>query len=136
MKLENQVCSLELAKRLKELGVKQDSCFYWGINDDIFQPTEPDTNKYVVCSAFTVAELVELSPPTYSDGEMGFNISKGTEGYMVSHYDFENETTEYEENSDEDDRAIIHDLCFEDVVLPNALAKMLCYLLENKLIEL
>lgn len=29
MKLENQVCSLELAKKLKELGVKQESLFYY-----------------------------------------------------------------------------------------------------------
>jgi hypothetical protein len=29
MNLEQQVCSLELAKRLKELGVKQDSFFFW-----------------------------------------------------------------------------------------------------------
>ena len=29
MKLENQVVSLELAKQLKELGVEQESLFYW-----------------------------------------------------------------------------------------------------------
>ena len=29
MKLEQQVCSLELAQKLKELGVKQESLFYW-----------------------------------------------------------------------------------------------------------
>jgi hypothetical protein len=29
MKLEDQVCSLELAKRLQELGVKRESLFYW-----------------------------------------------------------------------------------------------------------
>jgi len=29
MKLEDQVCSLELAKRLKDLGMKQESLWYW-----------------------------------------------------------------------------------------------------------
>lgn len=29
MKLEDQVCSLELSKKLKELGVRQDGYFYW-----------------------------------------------------------------------------------------------------------
>ena len=34
MELKNQVCSLELAKKLKELGVKQESSFTWGIGGD------------------------------------------------------------------------------------------------------
>lgn len=70
-----QVCSLELAKRLKELGVKQESIWYWDclispeiclakdrasvINQDI----EYQNSEY---SAFTVSELgVELPLKNY-----------------------------------------------------------------------
>ena len=67
--LEQQVCSLELAKRLKELGVKQESLFHW-------QPSYYDRKTMVVVaenaedwsddvesySAFTVAELGEMLP--------------------------------------------------------------------------
>lgn len=76
MKLEEQVVSLELAKKLKELGVKQDGLFQWFRQfpgDDyllhyidynhhemdlkIFKEHFPDS-----CSAFTVAELGEMLP--------------------------------------------------------------------------
>ena len=56
--LEKQVCSLELSKRLKELGVKQESYFYWcdaGIGYRVVTDRyRIDENEY---SAFTVAEL-------------------------------------------------------------------------------
>jgi hypothetical protein len=32
MELEKQVCNLELAQKLKKLGVKQESLFYWRSN--------------------------------------------------------------------------------------------------------
>ena len=62
--LEDQVCKLEFAQRLKELGFKQESYFYW---------TPDDTNetwKIEHCariwsahySAFTVAELIAMVP--------------------------------------------------------------------------
>jgi hypothetical protein len=74
MTLEQQVCSLELAKRLKELGVKQESLFHWdpiwGVSDveewqllkrvdipSLYAKT-PDENY----SAFTVAEFGEMLP--------------------------------------------------------------------------
>lgn len=40
MKLEDQVCSLELAKRLKELGVSQLSlCYWWQYDKDSWDLT-------------------------------------------------------------------------------------------------
>jgi hypothetical protein len=68
MKLEDQVCSLELAKKLKELGVKQESYFYWvewGTDKALrvfhgeIRTAEPITR---IASAYTVAELGEMLP--------------------------------------------------------------------------
>lgn len=70
MQLENQVCSLEQAKELKDLGVDQDSLFYWNSVQYPFvtalevhygkSDTETITAFSVMtslASAFTVAEL-------------------------------------------------------------------------------
>ncbi len=72
MELEKQVCSLELAKRLKELGVKQyPATFYWTNRykkeyELMYQPVHQ--MKYLV-AAFTVAELGELLPTYILNGE-------------------------------------------------------------------
>lgn len=68
MKLEDQVCSLELSEKLKELGVKQESLFWYtcfknGTTDIHFQYDR----KHIPpahYSAFTVAELSEMMPAT------------------------------------------------------------------------
>jgi len=91
MKLEAQVVSLDLAKKLKELGVQQESLFYYGrkdgtlfartgIDDLVFGYTtlnaeNPGGDPYWFdvqeldddfwFSAFTVAELGEMLPPGY-----------------------------------------------------------------------
>lgn len=78
MKLESQVCSLELAKQLKELGVKRDSLFYWQdmMLDGNWGPTNYPIGAIIQrdkkgkekkielekISAFTVAELGEMLP--------------------------------------------------------------------------
>lgn len=79
MKLEEQVISLDIAKRLKELGVKQESLFIWIHMEDTgaqlnikirdilydmrsgYDMHEEDGDDRD-CSAFTVAELGEMLP--------------------------------------------------------------------------
>lgn len=76
MNLQQQVVSLDIAKELKELGVRQESLFWWapdfiGRNEvkewgirynDIMNPeTTPMAHPDYV-SAFTVAELGEMLP--------------------------------------------------------------------------
>jgi hypothetical protein len=73
MKLEEQVCNLELSSKLKELGVKQESLFYW-VNVDGNQIITTEGNMYasssaygfkpgeIIASAFTVSELCEMLP--------------------------------------------------------------------------
>jgi len=67
MKLEQQVTSLKLSKKLKELGCKQDSLFYWvesseGQEDYRVQCKDCayEYGNHRVYSAFTVAELYQL----------------------------------------------------------------------------
>lgn len=74
MKSENQVCSLELSKRLKELGIKQESLFYYieHFDDHKIVPVITDYDREIfnilthdifpprLYSAFTTAELGEI----------------------------------------------------------------------------
>jgi hypothetical protein len=65
MNLEQQVCGLDLAKRLKELGVKQESYFAWCDCDvhgeyRIVDFHAADGERRI--SAFSAAELGEMLP--------------------------------------------------------------------------
>jgi hypothetical protein len=108
MKLENQVTNLELSKKLKELGVKQTSTFYWKDGYLNFQPSVGN-GEY---SAFTVAELGELVMKPVNVN-CGYSVMANM---YVCHYGRK--------------RASM------DKNLANALAKMLIYLIENKLIKI
>ena len=113
MKLEDQVCSLDLAKRLKELGVKQESLFHWGCDGSGFSYLEPSNEsvwpKKWLYSAFTVAELGEMLN--------SFEIRSGR-------YNDQNCTCFSEDRS------------FHEPTEANARAKCLIYLLEKKFIKL
>lgn len=137
MKLENQVCSLELAKKLKELGVKQESLFYYcsalkvdtrlssvsntiWLPEGIFYISEIESFDYRKdYSAFTVAELGEMLPYSIAVNNRiqyfycGRNVSKEWwAGYNPANVEYFYEKTE-----------------------ADARAKMLIYLIENKLIS-
>lgn len=124
MKLEQQVVSLELAQKLKELGVKQEGLFYHFVDThdlaevsgiaysfkDMFA-IEVDTVPRKKYSAFTVAELGEMLKdkklPHYENGKWiwgAFGEATRKDWYII-------EGTE-----------------------ADARAKMLIYLIENKLI--
>jgi len=62
MKLEDQVVSLELARKLKALGVEQKSLFKWTdeISGKPYIVYSQDKNYSYHYSAFTVAELGEM----------------------------------------------------------------------------
>lgn len=132
MKLEEQVVSLELAKKLNELGFKQDSLFYWADNEDgewilclnwknkesddpiVYIGRELNENEdggYY--SAFTVAELGEMLPgiliQTARDREYEYNKKWFCLG-VIDNKDCQAETE------------------------ADARAKMLIYLRENSLI--
>lgn len=65
MNLNDQVCSIDLSKRLKELGVKQESYFYWaanGNNGDQWEVHHFNQSYSSDYSAFSAAELGELLP--------------------------------------------------------------------------
>lgn len=134
MKLEDQVVSLKLAKKLKELGVKQDSLVEWrrfhsvtshysewflGYSDDPLIPDE-------ICAAFTVAELGEILPYEMCDQHEDLP-------YFL--------TTEKRENPTywmvyfrEEDRGVLADRVEEATTEADARAKMLIYLIENNLL--
>lgn len=132
MKLEKQVCNLELAKKLKELGVKQKSLFWWiWINNKPqYKPRIAEKGQFSgyeedeKCSAFTVAELGEMLPIniTIDEHTCSFNIARAESGigdkWQVEYTHWDNQ------------RELLGKDAFTEA---DARAKMLIYLIENKL---
>lgn len=130
MKLQSQCCTLEQAKRLKELGVKQESLFKWNCQTNygfggIHENREdwniiygnPPLLSELVYSAFTCAELGEMLPdrvPETIDGKWLIQQKVG-----LWEVGYGNQTT---------------DVSFEAKNEAEACSSMLIYLIENKLI--
>lgn len=130
MNLEDQICSLELAKRLKELGVNQKSLFcYQEIigNDHSVWPRTLDLHRFKKpieddrVAAHTVAELGAILPLSiiYEEYELILGMIKGNEEWITIYYEEESYTP----------------LDCRDSIMANSMAKMLIYLIENGLIK-
>lgn len=117
---EQQVTSLEISKRLKDLGVKQESLFYWSFYDGGNNKDEPgliftdESNqgfKEDLISAFTVAELGEMLQEWKN---LRLDSTKDSNGWSIA----KNETDRIYADTEADARG-----------------KMLIYLLEHNLIK-
>lgn len=151
MKLEQQVCSLELAKKLKELGVKQESLFWWGMYKQSNQfygdfkvctelHTADKVNYSFEYSAFTVAELGEMLPATIGE-KTWLNYTKSLNGWSGTC-----ETISYNKWEDKGNYLEPVRIC-EFSIVPHSKneksekseadirAEMLIYLIENKLMK-
>ena len=134
MRLEDQVVSFELAKKLKDLGVEQSSVFdyqrSWHDKPYKLNPggSWETADKDGRISAFTVAELGEMLPNhIIGDEVMKFdlNLWREKDGWLVAYW------------WDEDSRK-----SSGMAIIPNAIgsteadarAKMLIYLVENELL--
>lgn len=123
MKLEDQVCSLELAKHLKELGVRRGSYFVWhdselaGSQVLIRKSESIYAQKYAdFVAAYTVSELGEMLP------------EKVTVEYKEQYIDFDRFNGWWLYYLDEPD-----DKTFSENEA-DARAKLLIYLIEKGLI--
>lgn len=128
MELEKQVCSIELAKQLHALAVQQEAYWYWVPNvrtdKPFFNWESVGTERY---PAFTVAELGQMLP-------RGITSCKAHETFHV-HYD----GTPWLEHWNKAGLSLNEvDLwaLSRSTTEADARAKMLAYLLENKLVTL
>lgn len=134
MELEDQCCSLELAKKLKDLGVEQKSIFVWEYYDDqchglkyIPYAVVPNIyNKFKLYAAYTVAELGEMVPTKVrKQGWIEFkkirNSATKKYHYLCLYKEYAYHINEINYNCSAENEA-------------DARAKMLIYLLENNLI--
>jgi len=133
MKLEQQVCSVDIAKRLKELGMKQEGLFRW-VHDNV------DRSKWYITeslsfqegyTAFTVAELGEMLP----DRTLNQDDDKGLYPYNFVTWPYPDPMHKWKAYINKANGRTMHTSLVTAPTEANARAKMLIYLLENKLIS-
>lgn len=128
MTLESQVVSLELAQKLKELGVTAPSAFRWFSWNYVRDEWENCVNvedeetggfpRKELCNAYSVAELGEMLPAFYASWRLGDKTPEEHRYVCMREGDEEGVEVEYAKTE------------------ADCRTKLIIYLLENKLITL
>jgi hypothetical protein len=134
MELSKHVVSLELARKLKELEVKQESLFYWVITSTTnYHLSYVEGDKSLLpqkrndfYSAFTVAELGEMLPR--------INFRDGRTYKLVTSKEIRNDNEEWSVRYEcETHKGFYQQVADTEA---DARANMLIYLVENKFVTL
>jgi hypothetical protein len=136
MKLQSQVCSRPLAQRLAELGVKQESAFYWcEYTHSVEQESgygEIQTD-WLLCPASEMKRCgldAGLCFPAFTVAELGEMLPHHVASYWIDaeprYWMSFDERKELNSNTEQS----AHDAATE----ADARAKMLVYLIENNLL--
>lgn len=155
MNITSQICSIELATKLKELGIKQDSLFYRFGTPDLqyifckeYEQYSPQVNLNIKngYAAFTAEELTKFLPERIIKEEI---IVINGEKHLIN-YDYHLKISYFEESTGHYHCSYIGYPILQGFTLSNlgsssfgehdekmsdAIAKMLIYLLENNLME-
>ncbi len=153
MNLKSQCISLDLAKRLKELNITQESLFYWEwVNDNCYGVryfpyciTPRNTGEFLHYSAFTSSELLQLLPyhifskepepfnsyRLYVSGSVIVKNPECIDPVRIHIVTYRNDTYDMSKSIFENEKFLYR---FYDENPANALAKMLVFLHETNLI--
>lgn len=132
MMLEDQVCSLELSKKLKDIGFKHDSYYVWitvlktGFNfikrREDYEPDSIDVGAFNY-PAFSGTELGEI----LRDFDINNDLHLTIDSYNT--YDYYNLVLKPTKGID------FHELYIKDFKECDVRARMLIFILENNLME-
>jgi hypothetical protein len=127
MNIKNQVIDLLIAKKLKKIGIEQDSLWYWVkrydvVNDKLkwglfLKDTGDVVNEHI--SAFTASELSQMLPACHSD--------IGGKYELTLRYDYGKWYGCYEKDGNRGNFQLSNETV-EDEYLTNCLAKLLIFI--------
>jgi hypothetical protein len=154
MKLEDQVCTLEQAKRLKELGVRQDASYAAWLKNNCQEETEflcwpvispgvshkgyssPAKGCLEGFSAFTVAELGVMMPARVMSGGDDYfpQIHKGRRGWYIQYQTNKKDVVVNADGDIDRPRGYLYNTYRVAYNMAEAYASYLILLLENNVI--